>query len=1266
MNSWLSELVFGVDIDQLQTELVKSRAELAKLKNENDRLNSTVNARQNAIGRLTDRIKRKDETIANLRSAAQLHKQELKDKSSEVSALNRKTTKLRADLEKINNAVDRLNDKINRKDENIEELKTSAQQLKQELRSKTTEINRLNKSAEKLQDKVAELNEAISQQADCINDKDKAIADLKSTVQQQELDIQSKAAEIINLNDSVASLNDEVAKQNGAVVQWIENNNCKDKAISELESNIRQKELVIQGKLEEIASLNDALANFRNEITGLKEKIAVIKSSAKGNEEAISSLNDELGRYKSQVDEKEEEIQHLHEEIQSLKRNNKQLEFNLNEEKKECDKYSSENRALKLDNNALKSENDSLKEQLAEINRNLSQPETWVQSDTETEQSVETGSQFDIEEEPSSEVALQSDAEAEQLSDAESQSEAADAAEPSSEAVVHSDIDDSQSPETEPQRDTAVEPPAAVTAEPSSETVAHSGIDDSQSPEAETQRDTAGEQPSAVTAEPSSEVASQPVVEQPFEDGSQSGAEAEQSSDAGSQYESEAVSQPEAESESSDEEPQSEAGAKTQPRRSLKRTARTRTTLAPNGDNGPEDIPDIELGEQKSRRSIRKVIDTETDEVIDADEFFQQDNDTIQTAARFLEEAKATGQPKFVCFVCGQPVKIAKRGNNYYFQHWTSNPDCKYTPPSGQSPSSGRESLIPKEPGEDRDEMLDKICRQINNRSNVQFAEKKKLIPSVFPYMFYRRADIFVEFRNGNRLVIQFTDGKTSLKSLVDKDIFFWLHGIYVMWVYSNETYDYSGIRSIANQNAIFYCHRNIFFYDKECREMSDGRNEFIFKCNYLNEDNNWHYKRSTSSNSNNGELITLGNLTFPRDDVELKPYYFEANKPYFELHPDKEGEYISSHRNRDEYLVLLKEDWANNPARIEAIKRCMASNTNTVPFCYSRKWGLRFQGTTIVATIFDKKPELVNGVYVVCCNGQYGLVSGCSDKVLFDWTGISEILPLRENLFKFKKDRRYGIVDTDGEVKVFPEYVSITCVRNGLYKLDTGVYTKFVDEEFNEVEEESIPLKDGFVKIKRRGLWGMKNEAGEIVVDCKYSEISSFRSRFIGFINNKAIRLTASGNYNYRLPMCIGNSFRREGARYVVNVGGQKCVLQAGEHLPHIINGGKIDVAIVNMTKDSIIVTLKDTSKPLSKPIDKPDDFEMNKTYSGKVCRVLRNGKSTNYILKMDDGKKIFVNGKVIANGDEKLAVDTEVKITKTGYNHQLDKTLWKRVELS
>ena len=1265
MSSWLSELVFGVDIDKLQAELVQSRAELVKLKNENDRLNSTVNARQNAIGRLTDRIKRKDETIANLRSAAQLHKQELKDKSSEVSALNRTTTKLRADFEKINNSIDRLNDKINRKDETIEELKTSNQQLKQELRSKTTEINRLNKSAEKHQDMVAELNETISLQADCINDKDKAIADLKSTVQQQELGIQNKAAEIINLNDTVASLNDEIAKQNGAVTQWINNDNRKSKAIFELKSEIQQKELAIHGKLEEIANLNDVVANFHNEIAGLNDRIEVLKSSVKDKDDENSSLNVELGRCKSQVDEKEEEIQHLHEKIQSLKEDNKQLEFNLEEEKQECDKCSFENRVLKLDNNALKSENDRLKEQLAEIKRNLSQPETESQSGTETNQSSGAESQSKAEAES------QSSSESDEPSDAESQSEAAVV--PLSDAGTQSGTESAASPGADVQCDNVSEQPSEVgapfgteaeqssdaesqpeaAAETSSEAGAQSGAEDGQLPEAGSQRDAAVEQSSAATAEPSSETVSKPEVEQ--------------TPAAESQTESEDMSQPDAEAESeplSDEEQQSDTGAKTQPSRSPRRTTRTRSPLASNGtDVSRGDIPTIGNGKQKSRRSIRKVINTETGEEIEADKFFQQDNDTIQMKAHFLEEAKTTELPKFVCSECNQPVKIAKRGNNYYFQHWTRNPDCVYTPLSSQSPTAESGILMPEESAEDRDEMLDKICRQIENRSDVESAKKKELIPSVFPYMFYRRADIFVEFRNGNRLVIQFTNGKTSLKSLVDKDIFFWLHGIYVIWVYSNEADDYSGIRSIANQNAIFYCHRNIFFYDKECREKSDERNEFIFKCNYLNENNNWHYKIDTSDN--NGELITLGDLTFPHDDVELKPYYFEANKPYFDLHPDKEGEYISSHRNRGEYLDQLQKDWTDTPVRREAINRCVASNSNTTAFCSSQKWGLRFQGIKIVSNIFDEEPKLVNGVYVVCCNGQYGLVSGCSDKVLFDWTGISEISPLRDNLFKFKKDRRYGIVGTDGEVKVLPEYISITCVRNGLYKLDTGVYTKFVDEEFNEVEEESIPLKDGFVKIKRRGLWGVKNGADEIVVDCKYSEISSFRSRFIGFINNKAIRLTASGNYNYRLPMCIGNSFRREGTKYVVNIGGQKCVLQAGEHLPRI-SDGKINVAIENMLNDNILVTLNNTSKPLSKPIDKPDDFEMNETYSGKVCRVLRNGKSTNYILKMDDGKEIFVNGKVIAKGGEKLAVDTEVKITKTGYNYQLDKTLWKRVEPS
>lgn len=178
-----------------------------------------------------------------------------------------------------------------------------------------------------------------------------------------------------------------------------------------------------------------------------------------------------------------------------------------------------------------------------------------------------------------------------------------------------------------------------------------------------------------------------------------------------------------------------------------------------------------------------------------------------------------------------------------------------------------------------------------------------KIIRSNFPYMKWRRPDISFNFKD-RKVVIELQNNNVDLDTIVDKDIFYRINNVQVIWVFGNgneSKYDY--MKLFNYKNTLFANHRNVFVLDKEALEESISRDELLLKCNWLDEDNKWKF---TLENSNtNGKLIILEELTF--DDEFCKPYYFNANEAYFTKHPEAYTEYMGTLISREGLKNLLK-----------------------------------------------------------------------------------------------------------------------------------------------------------------------------------------------------------------------------------------------------------------------------------------------------------------------------------------------------------------------
>lgn len=136
-----------------------------------------------------------------------------------------------------------------------------------------------------------------------------------------------------------------------------------------------------------------------------------------------------------------------------------------------------------------------------------------------------------------------------------------------------------------------------------------------------------------------------------------------------------------------------------------------------------------------------------------------------------------------------------------------------------------------------------------------------------------------------------------------------------------------------------------------------------------------------------------------------------------------------------------------------------------------NRKWGFVDKtGATVIPFEYSSVSRFNEGVAVVERNGSYGVINQCSNVVIpfspdyiigYFHEGIAEIE--KEDLESFKLDGPKGFMDLSGRIIVACQYEKVSGFHNGV----------------------------GW--IKDNGLWGCVNNAGDVVIPCRYNDFGRF-----------------------------------------------------------------------------------------------------------------------------------------------------------------------------
>lgn len=613
-------------------------------------------------------------------------------------------------------------------------------------------------------------------------------------------------------------------------------------------------------------------------------------------------------------------------------------------------------------------------------------------------------------------------------------------------------------------------------------------------------------------------------------------------------------------------------------------------------------------------RSIRYVYN-DKGEIIDADLFFQQSSaEEISHVSRMLSEADIRNGKFWVCGMCRERVKIAHRTyrNNkesLFFIHAQKNVNCPWTITASQSRDDYVEGVDIEELTADEIEIelnsdLKAIYRNLklkivsllhSDKSKAMGVSEvcmDKIIRSNFPYMKWRRPDISFNFRE-RKVVIELQNNNVTLDTIVDKDIFYRLNNIQVIWIFGNgeeSRYDY--MKLFNYKNTLFANHRNVFVVDKQAMKESTLRDELLLKCNWLDENNMWKF---TIENSNtNGKLILLKELTF--DDEFCKPYYFDANELYFRKHPEARTEYMDTLISREGLKKSIENKWMNSSLYQDTLTEMRKSGKYAEISKYGDLWGFRFNTQSLINPIFTCEPELQdNKFYKVTFNQKLGIVNKYGMKII-DWdndfdyddiyyddinnciiyikdhkAGVADKLgheiipaiyhsiePWSNGIFKAQKDNKFGLINLDNNTIADFRYNEIGKLEANRAKV-TIIHPvqswkqleSYIDKKGKLISSTYSNLNDEYSLVQEFGLFGVCDKQTNIKIPCIYDEIKLWVEDLVRVKSNGKWGVIKISDNSICIPIkydSIGNYIH--GIANVTYIGTKSCINVKGEEV--------------------------------------------------------------------------------------------------------------------
>ena len=396
-----------------------------------------------------------------------------------------------------------------------------------------------------------------------------------------------------------------------------------------------------------------------------------------------------------------------------------------------------------------------------------------------------------------------------------------------------------------------------------------------------------------------------------------------------------------------------------------------------------------EVAKRKKRdRSIEEILDLETGDTIDADEFFNKPMDELEKWRTFFQECISQNKRRFVCPKCYEMIRISGKGDERgvpsFFTHKNDSVYCQRTKTGLSEDEINRRKYALVGQSQRHKILKQQLCDCLNDANSIaqgiQNVETEKRVYSSLPFFNYRQPDVQIDYK-GKHIVFEIQLSATFLSVINERDTFYRLNGYYIIWVFNFEdNKKFVDLNNLAMKDIYFANKWNAFIFDEDARQWSRERKQLVLKCNWLDPDLSWHHKNTKERFG--GEPVTLDKLKFDADT--FKPYFFDAEKLYLNGHPEKAELFIKEQKSREEHIKDLEQQAQDKEARRqETIELVKLQGGKVIAFEEKKKYGFKYGATVIIEPKYTSCEEREDGTFIVGYGPHKGLVNQYGEIVI-------------------------------------------------------------------------------------------------------------------------------------------------------------------------------------------------------------------------------------------------------------------------------------------
>ena len=547
------------------------------------------------------------------------------------------------------------------------------------------------------------------------------------------------------------------------------------------------------------------------------------------------------------------------------------------------------------------------------------------------------------------------------------------------------------------------------------------------------------------------------------------------------------------------------------------------------------------------RRSVWLIGDEEDGNNYTADEILDdKPQDIIFNMRATLTAAYKSGESKYVCPFCGQPVGLRVRtskGDFFpFFSHYQDSDDnCPIKTINDVDPTRiiissenlFRESVL-------HQDMVSKLKEILELSADFKEIEANKVIsnPEVKGY---RRPSLYSRYHDDNIICFDALLSNPQIGLLVGRNAFYKMQKMFYLWVFPDFSVQY---QRMCEKDILYMNRRNVFVFDSRDYYNNTNNRKYLGSLDpnrkFAYEESirqqrlmlNCYWQVPVLDEKKNVSITWKGPELVPFDEIVLdnnnyESYYHDSDQDFYHSYsPEKQ-------RIIDDWMRIKEDRWRKIFDSIEKRKllyeQALARRERRERLAYyypliesgeitpepykderNGLWGYRIGDLdVIVPTYYDAHP-FYSGFAWVRKKEKWGVINFKGEKICnFEYNDIRD---LKDGLFSVYDNRFRNLVDYKGE-EIKRGFDSITQFSNGRAKAQKNNKWGLIDEKGNEVYE-IIQFSNGLKMYhslyrERYGLFSdsPNNECEFIydaVVDLNNGQIKALMDNNWGILDNK------------------------------------------------------------------------------------------------------------------------------------------------------------------